>query len=70
MASFTDWMFGTSGDAISDATKRQQGIDTAYEGKVNKALAPYDQLSDLQGATEAQKAYTSSLMAFSIESHK
>lgn len=70
MASFTDWMLGTSGDAISDATKRQTGIDTAYEGKVNKALAPYEQLSDLQGATEAQKAYTSGLMGMDTDQYK
>ena len=70
MASFGDWLFGTSGDAISDATKRQQGLDTAYEGKVNTALAPYEQLSDLQGATEAQKAYTSGLMNMDTDQHK
>lgn len=70
MASFTDWMFGTSGDAISDATKRQTGIDTAYEDKVTGALQPYDQLSDLQGATEAQKAHTSGLMNLDTDQHK
>lgn len=70
MAGFTDWMFGTSGDAIPDATKRQTGIDTAYEGKVNKAMAPYEQLSDLQGATEAQKAYTSGLMNMDTDQYK
>lgn len=70
MASFTDWMFGTSRDAISDATNRQTGIDNAYEGKVNTALAPYDQLSDLQGATEAQKAYTSGLMGMDTDQYK
>lgn len=70
MASFTDWMFGTSGDAISDATKRQQGIDKTYEDKVTGALQPYDQLSDLQGATEAQKAYTSGLMNLDTDQYK
>ena len=70
MASFTDWMFGTSGDAISDATKRQTGLDTAYEGKINTALAPYEQLSDLQGATDAQKAYTSGLMDMDTDQYK
>lgn len=70
MASFGDWLFGTSGDAIPDAAKRQTGIDTAYEGKVNTALAPYDQLSDLQGATEAQKAYTSGLMGMDTDQYK
>lgn len=70
MASFGDWLFGTSDTAISDASGRQTGIDTAYEGKVNKAMAPYDQLSDLQGATEAQKAYTSGLMNIDTDQYK
>lgn len=70
MASFTDWMFGTSGDAISDAKTRQEGIDKTYEDKVTGALQPYDQLSDLQGATEAQKAYTSGLMNLDTDQHK
>lgn len=70
MASFTDWMFGTSGDAISDATARQQGIDKTYEDKVTGALQPYDQLSDIQGATEAQKAYTSGLMNMDTDQYK
>lgn len=70
MASFGDFLFGTSDSAVSDATKRQQGIDTAYEGKVNTALAPYEQLSDLQGATEAQKAYTSGLMDMDTDQYK
>ena len=70
MASFGDFLFGTSGDAISDATKRQQGIDKTYEDKVTGALQPYDQLSDLQGATEAQKAYTSGLMNMDTDQYK
>lgn len=70
MASFGDWLFGTSGDAISDATARQQGIDKTYEDKVTGALQPYEQLSDLQGATEAQKAYTSGLMNMDTDQYK
>lgn len=70
MASFGDLLFGTSDSAVSDATKRQQGIDKTYEDKVTGALQPYDQLSDLQGATEAQKAYTSGLMNLDTDQYK
>ena len=70
MASFGDLLFGTSDSAVSDATKRQQGIDKTYEDKVTGALQPYDQLSDLQGATEAQKAYTSGLMNMDTDQYK
>ena len=31
MASFGDLLFGTSDSAVSDATKRQAGIDKTYE---------------------------------------
>ena len=70
MASFGDLLFGTADSAIPDATQRQTGIDKTYEDKVTGALSPYQQLSDLQGATEAQKAYTSGLMGMDTDQYK
>lgn len=70
MASFSDFLFGTSDSAISDATKRQTDINKTYTDAVTGALQPYDQLSDLQGATEAQKAYTSGLMNLDTDQYK
>lgn len=70
MASFTDFMFGTSGDAIGDAADRQKGFDTEYQGSINKALDPYNKLSDVEGAVNAQKAYTSGLMNLDTDQYK
>lgn len=70
MASFTDFMFGTSGDAIGDAADRQKGFDTEYQGSINKALDPYNKLSDVEGAVNAQKAYVGGLQNLDTDQYK
>ena len=70
MASFTDFMFGTSRDAIGDAADRQKGFDTEYQGSINKALDPYNKLSDVEGAVNAQKAYVGGLQNLDTDQYK
>ena len=70
MASFTDFMFGTSGDAISDATGRQGKYDTEYQGAINKALDPYTQMADTGKAKSAMDSYVSGLQGLDTDQYK
>lgn len=70
MASFTDFLIGTSGDAISDAQKRQAGYDTEYQSSINKALTPYTEMADTGAAKSAMDSYVSGLQGLNTDQYK
>lgn len=70
MSGTKDFLFGTSGDAISDAAGRQGKYDTEYEGKVNAALAPYSEMADTGAAKSAMGAYVGGLQGLDTDQYK
>jgi hypothetical protein len=70
MASFTEIMFGTAGDAASDARKRQSGIDTSYESGVEGALTPYRELAGQVDTAGLYKKYVDKLSGTDTEQYK
>ena len=43
----SNFLFGTAGNAYSDAMDRQNAYNTEYQNSVNAALNPYKTLSDV-----------------------
>lgn len=70
MSGTKDFLFGTSGDAISDAKGRQAGYDTEYQGSINKALQPYTDMADPTKAKSAMDSYVGGLQNLDTDQHK
>ena len=70
MASFGDFLFGTSDTAISDAAGRQGKYDTEYQGNINTALTPYTEMADTGAAKGAMGAYVSGLQGLDTDQYK
>jgi hypothetical protein len=70
MGMFSDFIFGTSGNAMQDAQNRNAAIGSQYQGAISQALAPYSALSDVGGALGAQTALTGGLMAYDPRGYK
>lgn len=54
-------VLGTADSAISDAMKRQHGIDTEYQQQVQSALTPYQQLANGVDTSQYFRDYLSGL---------
>lgn len=70
MAGFSDWLFGTSDTAYSDAKKRQQGYNETYQGAVKQALQPYEQLMDVNKTKQLQDNYVGGLSNLDTTQYK
>lgn len=70
MASFSDILFGTSGSAVSDAQKKQQGINEQYQGAITSAIDPYKQLTNAQQTQELQQGLVGGLTGLNTDQYK
>ena len=70
MASFSDILFGTSGSAVSDAQKKQQGINEQYQGAITSAIDPYKQLTNAQQTQELQQGLVGGLTGLDTDQYK
>ena len=70
MASFSDLLFGTSGSAVSDAQKKQQGINAQYQGAIASAIDPYKQLTDAEQTKALQQGLVGGLSGLDTDQYK
>ena len=70
MASFSDLLFGTSGSAVSDAQKKQQGINAQYQEAIASAIDPYKQLTDPEQTKALQQGLVSGLSGLGTDQYK
>lgn len=70
MASFSDILFGTSGSAVSDAQKKQQGINEQYQGAITSAIDPYKQLTNAQQTQDLQQGLVGGLTGLNTDQYK
>lgn len=70
MASFSDILFGTSGSAVSDAQKKQQGINERYQGAITSAIDPYKQLTNAQQTQDLQQGLVGGLTGLDTDQYK
>ena len=70
MASFSDLLFGTRGSAVSDAQKKQQGINTQYQTAINEAVDPYKQLTDVGQTKQRQSDLVDGLSGLNTDQYK
>lgn len=70
MASFSDILFGTSGSAVSDAQKKQQGINEQYQSAITSAIDPYKQLTNAQQTQELQQGLVGGLTGLNADQYK
>lgn len=70
MASFSDILFGSSGSAVSDAQKKQQGINEQYQGAITSAIDPYKQLTNAQQTQELQQGLVGGLTGLNTDQYK
>lgn len=65
-----NFLFGTAGNAVSDATKRQRGINQNYQNQVFGALEPYNALTDVGQTQQLQQDYVSGLTGLNPSEYK
>lgn len=70
MAGFTEWMFGTADDAYSDAAARQDEYNRQYQRSVNKALQPYNELTNVDQTKALQQEYVGGLTNLNTDQYK
>ena len=70
MAGFSDWLWGTSDTAYSDAAKRQQQYNQQYQGAVTQALQPYQELSNVGQTKDLQQQYVQGLSGLNTDQYK
>ena len=67
---FSEFLFGTAGDAYSDAANRQNTYNTQYQSAVGNALAPYQQLSNVDQTQALQQQYVNGLSNLNTNQYK
>lgn len=65
-----NFLFGNAGSAVSDAQKRQQGINTDYASQITKAMSPFASLSNLGQTQNLQQGYISGLSGLDTDQYK
>lgn len=67
---FSKFLFGTAGDAYSDAANRQNQYNTQYQTAVGNALSPYQQLTDVNQTRGLQQQFVNGLSNLNTDQYK